>query len=331
MIENKSSQTWESVLLKLADQDAAPAAPLVIESGCLEESRAVREAYRHCSQITSAHSRSFYIASGLLPHSKRQAVRALYAFCRAADDIVDRGLEPRYESLHHYRHLTLADLPDCDHSISLAWTDARRRYAIPDSYAHQLLEGIESDLCVSRYPTFDELAVYCYRVACTVGLMSMHITGYSHSQAIPYAVRLGIALQLTNILRDIGEDWKRGRLYLPLDELEFFNIREADLDDFRVTEAWRLLMRFQIARARRFYREAAPGISLLHRDGRFAVHAAAVLYEGILDDIEAHDYDVFSRRAHVPGPRKLRLLLRAFIRSRKSRAEFDPHPLPLAP
>ena len=156
-----------------------------------------------------------------------------------------------------------------------------------------------------RYQTFEDVAAYAYGVASTVGLMSMHIIGFSGRQAIPYAIRLGIALQVTNILRDVAEDWEMGRLYLPLDELAEYGLDEGDIAAGQTTERWRSFMRFQIARNRLLYAEAWDGIAMLNRDGRLAVAAAGELYRAILDDIEAHDYDVFHRRAHVGAFGKL--------------------------
>jgi phytoene synthase len=157
-------------------------------------------------------------------------------------------------------------------------------------------------------------------VAATVGLMSMHIIGFASSGAIPYAIRLGVALQLTNILRDVAEDWRAGRLYLPAEELAAYGLTEADVAAAQVDGRWRAFMRFQIARNRRLYAEATPGIGLLNPDGRLAVAAAATLYRAILDDIEAHDYDVFSRRAHVSAWGKLRQLPALWWHSRGSDA-----------
>jgi phytoene synthase len=170
-----------------------------------------------------------------------------------------------------------------------------------------------------RYPTFEDLSVYCYGVASTVGLMSMHITGFSNQQAIPQAIKLGVALQLTNILRDVGEDLRLGRFYLPLDELASFGLDEQEVIAGTMDERWRAFMHFQIARTRRLYTEAMPGIALIHQDGRFAVAAAATLYLGILDDIEAYDYDVFSRRAYVNRGLKMAALLLTYLYTKKSR------------
>jgi phytoene synthase len=149
--------------------------------------------------------------------------------------------------------------------------------------------------------------------------MAMHVIGFSGQQAIPYAVKLGVALQLTNILRDVNEDWKAGRVYLPTDELEAFNLSEKDIRLGIIDSRWRTFMQFQIDRNRRLYREAVPGIRFLDADGQFAVAAAARLYEEILTDIERHDYDVFHRRAYVHVLRKVVLLSSLYLESRKAR------------
>lgn len=269
----------------------------------------LERAYQLCEQITRENSRTFYLASALLPKEKRRAVRALYAFCRVSDDIVDRSVgSGRSEEFNEWRRIALSPHPSPTNLVALAWAYARARFRIPVRYAEQLLDGIASDLVFRRYRTFEELTTYAYRVASTVGLMAMHIIGFSGPEAIPYAVKMGVALQLTNILRDVGEDWQNGRLYLPKEEMERFGLSEADIEAKKVTPAWRRFMRFYIARVRRLYAESWPGIAMLDPDGRFAIAAAADLYEGILDDIEAHDYDVFNRRAHLSTWGKIRRL-----------------------
>lgn len=244
-------------------------------------------------------------------------MRALYAFCRISDDIVDCGGEDAGVLLARWRRKALASIPAPTDLVSVAWADTCSRYGIPRRYAEQLIDGVERDLWQHRYRAFEEVARYAYGVASTVGLMSMHIIGFAGEQAIPYAVRLGIALQVTNILRDVAEDRRAGRVYLPEDELAAFGLAETDLDREEVDERWRDFMRFQIERNRRLYREAAPGIVLLNTDGRFAVAAASEFYRAILDDIEAHDYDVFHRRAHVSARKKLGQLPGIWWRSRR--------------
>ncbi len=299
-----SSPSWENRLLALAYaplEHNARLAPLHTDRETLDR------AFMHCAQVTARHSQTFYMAAGLLPPHKRRAVHALYAFCRISDDLVDRA-EIDLTQLQAWRERALGLTPQVDDLVTLAWAETRIRYGIPIQYAHQLINGVAQDISVKRYQTFDDLAEYAYNVAATVGLMAMHIIGFQGRQAVPFAIKLGVALQLTNILRDIGEDWQRGRLYLPLNELARFGVSEADVAAGRVDDRWRALMRFQIERARQLYDEAAPGMSLLHSDGCLAIAAAAEFYQGILQDIEKHDYSVFTRRAYLNRWAKLRRL-----------------------
>ncbi len=257
------------------------------------------------------------MATSLLPAEKRKAVRALYAFCRVADNIADnpeaRRAEDVQAALATWRRRNLSTpLPagapvdaSPEDLVAIAGADARSRFRVPACYAEQLIEGVGRDASQKRYTSFEELAAYAYGVASTVGLMSMYIIGFRGSEAIPYAIRMGVALQMTNVLRDVGEDWRAGRLYLPAEELAAFGLTEGDVANGRVDSRWRAFMRFQISRNRQLYAEALPGVRLLHPDGRLAVRAAGELYRTILDDVEAHDYDVFHRRAHVSAGGKL--------------------------
>ena len=290
--------TWEYRLLSLAHEAlTSPAIEKIIEP----DAAALDSAYRYCANITRTNSRTFYLASLLLPGDKQRAVQALYAFCRSTDDLVDetQGLSHADNVFANWHGRLSNPHPAAHDPVPLAWADAQARYRIPRGYSDQLIAGVTRDRTQKRYQSFAELTEYCYGVASTVGLMSMHIVGFVSREALPYAVKLGIALQLTNILRDIGEDWRMGRLYLPLDELGAFGLREADLAAGRVDDRWRAFMRFQIDRVQRLYDEAAPGIALLYTDGRFAIAAATGLYRAILDEIESNDYDVFGRRAHL--------------------------------
>lgn len=307
-------QTWEPHLLSLAYEAVNPSKlqlPRIVD-----DSNVLQQFYNHCESVTAYHSRSFHLASGLLPDEKRKAVRALYAFCRVTDDIVDENPQTAVSELHGWRTKALHPEPPTDDPVAVAWADTRTRYQVPVRYAEQLLEGVARDLTQVRYETFTDLATYCYGVASTVGLMSMHIIGFNGPEAIPYAIKLGLALQMSNILRDVAEDWQRGRVYLPQEELAAFGLTEAAIADGIVTGKWREFMRFQIERNRQLYLEAWPGIKMLNKDGRMAIAAAAGLYRGILDDIEKHDYDVFSRRAHIGLWGKLRRLPRLWLQSR---------------
>ena len=297
---------WERPLLvrafaALRPEAPAPAAPTA-------DRRLLERAYARCEAITAARSRTFHLAIRLLPTAKRRAMSALYAFCRTSDDLIDDPAGDARAALTAWRARATAPAPPPDDPVALAWADTRARYGITRRCAEQLVDGVGRDLRQHRYATFDDLAAYCYGVASTVGLMSVRIVGSAGEAAVPYAVELGVALQLTNILRDVGEDWRAGRVYLPLDELTAYGLTEDDLAAGRVDDRWRAFMRFQIARCRALYAEAWPGIGLLHRDGRFAVAAAGALYRAILEDVEAHDYDVFHRRAHLGAWGKLRRL-----------------------
>jgi phytoene synthase len=210
----------------------------------------------------------------------------------------------------------------------VALVDTLERFPLDIQPFKDMIAGQRMDLRRSRYDTFEELELYCYRVAGTVGLMSTTIMGvdaqlesapWRHHTPLdptPQAIALGIANQLTNILRDVGEDARRGRIYLPLEDLQRFNYSEADLIAGVIDDRWRRLMAFQIDRARRFYREAEAGISLLSPDARWPVWAALELYQQILDVIEENDYDVFSRRAYVPSWRKFFTLPGALVKAK---------------
>jgi phytoene synthase len=305
---------WEQILLEWA-YEALESRPELPESLEVED-QILEEAYRHCESVTKAHSRTFYMSSALLPAEKRRAVCALYAFCRISDDLVDQTEDDIEGKLNTWRTQVLSETVIRHDPVLLAWADARARYGIPVRYVEQLIEGVSRDLISKRYQTFEELAEYCYGVASTVGLMAMHIIGFSGAEAIPYAVKLGVALQLTNMLRDVGEDWRAGRLYLPQEELAVFDLSEADIAAGIVDDRWRRFMRFQIERNRALYKEAFPGISLLNSDGRFAIAAAAELYRAILEDIEAHDWGVFHRRSYIGTWGKLRRLPGIWWRSK---------------
>lgn len=310
------TQPWEYRLLTWAQEAFQSHIPA---PGIQADSDVLNAAYHHCAIMTRNHSRTFFMASGLLPAPKRRAARALYAFCRVTDDIVD-SREPaaiRQQKLLQWQE-TIND-PNPQDLVALAWADTKSRYNIPSGYAAQLVEGVARDLGQYRYQTFEELAEYSYGVASTVGLMAMHIIGFAGEEALPYAVKLGVALQVTNILRDIAEDWRANRIYLPQDEMEAFGIDADFINRGVVDDRWRAFMRFQIERNHHLYEESWPGIALLTHDGSFAIAAAAELYRGILSDIEAHDYNVFDRRAHLSKRAKLVRIPRIWWRNRRNR------------
>jgi phytoene synthase len=315
--------TWSEAATLLAGLpgSAEPDGPATSEPG--QPALALHEAYRHCDGITRRHSRSFFLSSWFLPAEKRQAIRALYAFCRTSDDIVDNPTGEAGRALARWVALAQAPQPPPDAPVLLAWHDTATRYAVPRALIDELLAGLAMDLIISRYATFEDLWLYCYRVASVVGLISMRIVGHQPGAA-PYAVRLGVALQLTNILRDVGEDAERGRIYLLQEDLEHFGVYDEEILAGRRSERFRALMRFEIARAHRLYEEAWPGVAMLSADSRFAIGAAAEIYRRILGKIVANDYDVFERRAHLSLAEKLLLLpriRRRLLESAKARQE----------
>ncbi len=304
------NDTWENTLLRMANEAWQSVQPVVEVNH--KDSDLLAAAYEHCKIMTAEHSRSFYMASGLMRPEVRRAIRALYAFCRTTDDIVDGMGSDASAVMRLWRERALSWHPPEHELVAVAWADVRAHYAVPQRYAEQLIDGVARDLYQNRYDNFADLSTYCYGVASTVGLMSMHITGYNSEDAVRYAVKLGVALQLTNVLRDVAEDWRRNRVYLPQDELCLFGLSDQDIahgvETGEYGRRWRNFMQFQIARTRQIYDEAWPGIRMLHPDGRFAIASAAEFYRAILHDIEAHDYDVFSRRAYVGKWGKLRRL-----------------------
>jgi len=310
-------QSWEYRLISWAEEALRSDVPTPAINA---DAQALDAAYHQCDVITRTHSRTFYMASGLLPVEKRRAARALYAFCRVTDDIVDSPAPnaTRQTELAAWQQRVTADRPAINDPVALAWADTKARFNIPSGYADQLIDGVARDLTQVRYDTFDDLAEYSYGVASTVGLMAMHIIGFAGEEALPYAVKLGVGLQVTNILRDVAEDMRNGRIYLPADELAAHGIDDAYMQAGVVDDRWRNFMRFQIERNRQLYKDSLPGIALLDPDGRFAIAAAAELYQAILTDIEQHDYQVFNRRAHIGMFGKLRRLPGIWMRSRRA-------------
>jgi phytoene synthase len=269
--------------------------------------------YRQAARATATGSKSFYFASRFFPPAIARSAHAIYWFCRYTDDIVDEC---------RTREQGQIDLAAWEAAVSQAWNgdthvahpvlsvflDTVRRHDIPKEYAFELIEGMRMDLNQTRYQTFEELKVFCYRVASTVGLMMCHVIGFERererSAAIPRAIDLGIAMQLTNILRDIREDLGRGRIYLPTSEMHQFRCSEDDFRAGGVTEPLRELVRFEAARARSYYESGNAGISLLHPDGRFAVRLASDIYREILGIIDRPGFDVLKQRAVVPNVKK---------------------------
>lgn len=291
----------------------------------------LEEAYELCRQVTAEYAKTFYLGTRLMSAEKRRAIWAIYVWCRRTDELVDgaQAATTTDATLDHWeRNLEsiFAGHPVDDPDVALV--DTLERFPIDIQPFRDMIAGQRMDLYRSRYETFEELELYCYRVAGTVGLMSTSVMGidaslgnapWSRAQPqpnpAPEAIALGIANQLTNILRDVGEDARRGRIYLPLEDLERFNYTEKDLIKGVVDDRWRSIMRFQIQRARKFYAEAEKGISQLSPDARFPVWSALLLYSQILDAIERNQYDVFRKRAFVPKWQKFLSLPIARLRA----------------
>lgn len=299
-----------------------PSSPLKLEFRRLEEleAAAIEQAYDHCRLVTRQGSKTFYFGARFLPLEKRRAMWAVYNFCRLTDDMVDRAenltteeicarlVDWEAELLESFKGRVQPSNPPM-----IAWLHAVRAYGLEAQPALDLIKGVRMDLEKTRYANFDELYLYSYRVASTVGLLASQVMGYSDPCALEYAVNLGIAMQLTNILRDVGEDAQAGRIYLPQDEMARFGYTEAELLRGEVNPQFVRLMRFQINRARRYYRQALPGIEYLPADCRLSISVAARLYSRILDKIERNNYDVFTRRAFVPKKEKLLGLTGAWL------------------
>ena len=286
------------------------------------------DAYAYCRDITQRSSSNFYHAFRLLTRERHNALCALYAFCRFVDDIADQDLSPVDEKQPQNRKARLAQLLDTwreelvccyegtpRHPISRALADAIRRFPIQQEHLAGIIDGVAMDLSRTRYQTFPELYEYCYRVASLVGLVCIEIFGYQSPQARDYAMNLGIAFQLTNILRDVGEDAERGRIYLPLVDLDRFAYSEQELLSHEYTAAFLKLMTFESRRAQEYYSRA---VSLLDRHDRrslVAAEAMRLIYHGLLKRIASQQFKVFQQRVTLPTPFKVGLALTAWGRS----------------
>lgn len=293
----------------------------------------LEKAYRYCEKITKLHAKSFYFAAGFLPKHKQKAVFPIYAFCRHVDDEIDEIAEKDKDGAvraveiwrQKLREVYREEMPteerkpktENQNLVFLAWRDLLENYKIPQNLPLDLIRGVLMDTRTKRYETFDELYVYCYRVASTVGLMSSEILGYSDGKALEYAEAMGVGMQLTNILRDVKEDAAMGRIYLPQEDLRRFDVSEEQIFRNEAGENFVEMMKFQIERARDFYRKGEKGIRLLDKDSRFTVLLAARIYARILDEIERQNYDVFARRAHTTKAQKLLAMPKIYFEAKR--------------
>jgi len=283
------------------------------------DSNSVAASYEECRRVARDSASNFYYAFYLLPEPKRRALCALYAYMRLVDDVSDSpgaaGAPPnaaKQRGLARWRALTDAAYAGdvAGHAILPAFADACSRFAIPARYFHDLISGAEMDLTEPSYATFARLREYCYRVAGTVGLTCIHVFGFRDQRAPDVAERLGIAFQLTNILRDLRADLEMGRVYLPQEDLQQFGIRDQDLAG-PLTAQLAKLLEFEADRAWKFYEEGAEIVGLVERDSRGALWALARTYSGLLARIESRGYDVFASRVRLSAAEKFGILVRA--------------------
>jgi phytoene synthase len=291
----------------------------------------LEQAYEACRRETAEWAKTFYLGTLLMPPAKRRAIWAIYVWCRRTDELMDSPeaqarpeaeLAARLDAWEQRTRGLFAGEPPLD-GLDLVMADTIARYPQPLQPYLDMIEGMRMDLTTTRYASFEQLELYCYRVAGTVGLMTQEVMGVDPAYTTaPWserpdtseaAVALGIANQLTNILRDVGEDRGRGRIYLPQDELARFGYSEAELLAGVLNDNWRQLMRFQLERARDWFARSEAGVRWLAPDARWPVWASLRLYRGILDVIEQHDYDVFNKRAYVPMAGKLLDLPLSFV------------------
>ena len=277
-------------------------------------------AFAAARAICQRHAKSFYFASKFLPRAKRDAAYAVYAFCRLMDDAVDESAEPERELavfLITLDAVYAGEVPPQKNDEATAAVHAfvttKDVYQIPKAYFVDLAEGCRMDLTVTRYATWPDLEKYCYHVAGVVGLIMSCVFGLSNEAAKAQAVQMGNAMQLTNILRDVKEDYARGRIYLPAVDMERFGYTEEDLSRGVVNEAFARLMKFEIARARSLYQSGAAGLQFLEGfSSRLTASAMAVIYSGILGAIERQGYDVYARRAGISKVQKMSRIPRAW-------------------
>ena len=279
----------------------------------------LQSAYDYCQSVAKEHARNFYYAFRTLPAPKRQAIYAAYAYCRLCDDIADeeQPIDDKRRQFVETRAL-LDQFPQqqTHDPIFVALQDAITKYEIPREYLDQIIEGVEMDLTITRFQTFDDLYDYCYKVASVVGLICIEIFGYDDPKAREHAVNLGIAMQLTNILRDIKEDAGRDRIYLPMEDMQRFGYSESDLMNDVVNEQFRQLMRFQVDRARVYFASGKQLIPLLSAETRACPAALHRVYSGVLDRIESSGYKVFERRIGLSTAEKLFIVARLWATSK---------------
>jgi len=285
---------------------------------------ALRASYELCRQLNAEHGKTYYLATLLLPPAKRPYVHALYGFARYADEIVDDLASTLTESqkaeqLRVWGNEFLAkfDSGHTDDPVCLAVLDTVRRWNIPREHFEAFLHSMTMDLTVAEYATYEDLYEYVYGSAAVIGLQMVPILEPTSQDAYKYATELGVAFQLANFIRDVGEDLERGRVYLPLEELAQFGVTRADLEARVATPEIKAALKYQIARVRQLEESSRAGIAMLGASAQPCIETARILYCGIVNAVEDIDYEVFAKRATVSLTRRLRVAIPAYWQARK--------------
>lgn len=273
---------------------------------------------QYCQHKAAASGSSFYYSFMFLPAEKRRAITALYAFCREVDDVVDECSDANVArtTLAWWR-IQIAAIYEGkpQHPVAQALIPVVQRYALPQERLQEIIDGMEMDLNQHQYADFKELQLYCYHVASVVGLLAAEIFGYSDRKTLKYAHDLGIALQLTNIIRDVGEDARRGRIYLPLDEMAQFGVHTNDILDGRESAGFQQLMQFQVERAQRFYQQAMQQLPAADRKAQRTGLIMAAIYRATLDEVVASGCHVLQERVSLTPLRKAWLAYKTWLKN----------------
>lgn len=271
----------------------------------------------YCQQKAASSGSSFYYSFLFLPIEKRRAITALYAFCREVDDVVDECQDPQIAAAKlAWWRLEVARLYEGkpEHPVTQALQGVLPRFNLPQEQLLEIIDGMEMDLTQTRYLDFKALSLYCYRVASVVGLLAAEIFGYEDRKTQKYAHDLGMAFQLTNIIRDVGEDARRGRIYLPIDELQQFDVKAADILNARYSDNFRRLMEFQIKRAEEYYEQAFAQLAETDRRSQRPGLVMAAIYRALLDEIRRDGCLVLTQRTSLTPIRKLWLAVKTWVR-----------------
>ena len=285
---------------------------------------ALRESYELCRQLNAEHGKTYYLATLLLPPAKRPYVHALYGFARYADEIVDDLASTLTESQKAEQlkiwgddFLAKFDSGETNDPVCLAVLDTVRRWNIPRAHFEAFLHSMTMDLTVTEYQTYEDLYEYVYGSAAVIGLQMVPILEPTSQDAYKHATELGVAFQLANFIRDVGEDLERGRVYLPLAELAQFGVTRADLEARIATPQIKAALEFQISRVRQLEESSRAGIAMLGQAAQPCIETARILYCGIVNAVEGIDYEVFAKRATVSLTRRLQVAIPAYFQARK--------------